>query len=156
MTGNQERNAFEIESAFGKHNAESLTGWNILNLATGKEESVSPFGAASVKKSQRPRKLGGGAREGSMIFAPEINAKSFIHLSTRGSSYFLRDYSHSGPNSPPHKFKLKGCATLEEFRRKVRVEKEIDSTPEDMKMNIDTRHDHWFCRIESVNREYLS
>lgn len=153
FSGNPDQDAIEIESAFGGRKADVLAGWNVLNLSTGEENPVSIFRPDPVERPLRHRKACGGSRQGSMIYAPEINPESFIHLSTRGSSYYLRDYSRTGPKSRPTKFKLQGCPNLEQFRRTAHLIKEIDATAEDRKYNLDTRPDYWHQRIQSLNRE---
>lgn len=153
--GRGDDNTHEIESAFGGREGCSLAGWNILNLSTGKEDPDFLHRSRSMSGPQHLRKACRGSRIGSLILVPEINPSSFLHLSTRGSSYFLRDYSETGENSSPKRFRWKTFVNLEEFRNGVRITKEIETTPEDMKMNIDKRPDYWFRRIQTINRAYL-
>ena len=153
FNGNPDHNGHEIESAFGDLVRPRLTGWRSLNLSTGKEDPGLFARTGSLRGPHQPRKVGGGARKGFMIFAPEINPKPFLHLSTRGSSFRVRDYSQTGPESRPKQVPLDGNPTLGEFRRTVRMT--IELTPEDMKMNIDDRPDYWFRRIAPLNHDLL-
>jgi hypothetical protein len=155
FNGGSDHNTREIGSAFAGREGRSLAGWNILNLSTGKEDPGSFLRTGPAMGPHGSHKVSGGLRAASLILAPEINQRSFLHLSTRGSSYYLRDYSETGPESPPRKFRWKSCQNLEEFRSSMGIVTEVETTPEDLKMNIDKRPDYWFRRIQAVNRKYL-
>lgn len=156
FNGNNAHNTNEIESAFGDGEDSSLASWNILNLVTGKEEPGFFSRNRPAKRAYGFHIGTGGSRESSLILAPEINPRSFLHLSIRGPSYFLRDFTKTGPGRPPKPFRYKGCSNLEDFRKTVRVTKEVDTTPEDRNMSIDKRTEYWFKRISTLNCEYFA
>lgn len=154
FNGHEAHNAREIDNAFGGSESRAFAGWNIVNLKTG-EVSPDIFPRTGPATAHLGSLRGRGARAGSLILAPEINPRSFLHLSTRGSSYFIRDYSETGPDRPPRKFRWVGCSKVEELQRMVRVLKELEPTADDMKMNIDKRPDYWYRRILALNKAYL-
>lgn len=83
-----------------------------------------------------------GTRGASMIYAPEINSKTFLHFSWKNESCAIRDYS-KGPNIMPPEDR-----TLKKSEVERRIKKEI--TIRNRESISDTRF--WFETTINLNR----
>lgn len=104
--------------------------------------------------SSRAQK-GRGAREGYFVYLPSIDSQSFWHLSVRGRSYRLRNFTTAQPHAPAKAAVLPGYAEIDQLRASRLVSRWISVRPDDLRQNVITKPDYWRARIAEVNAKEL-
>ena len=107
------------------------------NVATSQE-------GISLNGNSAPR----GSRESELVFCPEIDPATFLHLSIRGNSYRLRRFNRGDHCS----FMAPGATTLEELRAEYEYKYSMATTSSDRMHNLDNGPSYWEQRIQELNR----
>ena len=110
FTGNTEKNQAVVDEAFGE-NSTSSGVWQSQHFGPNGGDTKGALGVATDRIT-RPS-IGKGAREAFFVFAPSIANDTFLHLSARGGSYKIRNFSASGPKFSPLAITVPGCRNLE-------------------------------------------
>lgn len=117
-------------------------GWQVFartDSGTGKAERFT-HGV-----SRRP--VGDGLRASQLVYAPDIDASTFLHLSVRGNSYFLRRFKAGRVD----KFRAPGASDFPSLLDGYAFIVSETTTPDDRKHNIDTDVSYWEGRIAGLN-----
>jgi hypothetical protein len=100
-------------------------------------------------------KKGRGAREGYFVYLPSIDSQTFLHLSIRGRSYRLRNFTAARPNAPAKAALLPGYSEIDQLRGSRLVSRWISVTPDDLRQNVIMKPEYWRARIAEVNAREL-
>jgi len=100
-------------------------------------------------------KKGTGAREGYFVYLPSIDSQTFLHLSIRGRSYRLRNFTATRPHAPAKAALLPGYSEIDQLHGSRLVSRWISVTPDDLRQNVITKPEYWRARIAEVNAREL-
>lgn len=100
-------------------------------------------------------KKGRGAREGYFVYLPSIDSQTFLHLSIRGRSYRLRNFTATPAHAPAKPVVLPGYSEIDQLRASRLVLRWISVTPDDLRQNVITKPEYWRGRIGEVNAKEL-
>lgn len=98
---------------------------------------------------------GRGAREGYFVYLPSIHRQTFLHLSIRGGSYRLRNFTATPPHFEAKASLLPEYPDIGQLRASRLVSRWIPVTPGDLRQNVITKPEYWRARIEEVNGKEL-
>jgi hypothetical protein len=98
---------------------------------------------------------GRGAREGYFVYLPSIDSRTFLHLSIRGRSYRLRNFTAAQPHAPAKAALLPGYSDIGQLRTSQLVSRWISVTLDDLRQNVVTKPEYWRARITEVNAKEL-
>jgi len=106
------------------------------------------------RTNNRSRK-GRGAREGYFVYLPSIDSQTFLHLSIRGRSYRLRNFTAARPHAPAKAAVLPGYPEIDHLRASGLVSRWISVRSDDLRQNVITKPEYWRARIAEVNAKEL-
>jgi len=95
------------------------------------------------------------AREGYFVYLPSIDSQTFLHLSIRGRSYRLRNFTAARPHAPAKAALLPGYSEIDQLRGSRHVSRWIRVTLDDLRQNVITKPEYWRARIAEVNAKEL-
>jgi hypothetical protein len=98
---------------------------------------------------------GRGAREGYFVYLPSLDIQTFLHLSIRGGSYRLRNFTAARPHAPAKASVVPGYSDIGQLRASQLVSRWISVTPDDLRQNVVTKQEYWRARIAEVNAKEL-
>jgi hypothetical protein len=98
---------------------------------------------------------GRGAREGYFVYLPSMESETFLHLTIRGRSYRLRNFTSARPHAPGKAALLPGYPEIDHLRASGLVSRWIGVTPADLRQNVITKLEYWRARIAEVNAKEL-
>ncbi len=98
---------------------------------------------------------GRGAREGYFVYLPSVESQTFVHLSIRGRSYRLRNFTGAPRHAPAKAVVLPGYPEIDQLRASGLVSRWISVTPNDLRQNVITKPEYWRARIAEMNGKEL-
>jgi CBS domain-containing protein len=107
---------------------------------------VAPTSKAATHAAARTL---AGVRLKQLVYMPKIEPKTFMHLSTRGDSYALRDFRGEQPRIMR---KVEDCETTDELLKRHSPKHVVDVAGDGV--HIEGEDTYWRARITKLNRQY--
>jgi hypothetical protein len=108
-----------------------------------------------LQNNSNPARKGRGAREGYFVHVPSVDRQTFLHLSIRGRSYRLRNFTATRPHAPAKASLVPGYPDIDQLRASRLVNRWIPVTQDDLRQNVITKPEYWRARIAEVNAKEL-
>jgi hypothetical protein len=102
-----------------------------------------------------PARKGRGVREGYFVYLPSIDRQTFLHLSVRGGSYRVRNFTAARQHTPAKASLVPGYPGIDQLRASRLVTRWIPVRPYDLRQNVITKPEYWRARIAAVNGKEL-
>ena len=108
-----------------------------------------------LPSNTNPARKGRGARDAYLVHLPSVDRQTFLHLSIRGGSYRLRNFTAARLHTPARAAVLPGYPEIGHLRASGLVARWISVTPDDLLQNVITKPEYWRARIAQVNAKEL-
>lgn len=95
------------------------------------------------------RSYSDGGQRKLLVYIPSLEPESFIHLSTKGSSYRLRSF---GGSRGLASWRVPGCNTIDELLAKHPIIHQEDAKAD--RASVDGEVQHWIARIAAANARH--
>lgn len=151
LTGSLELNLAAIDDVF---QVDSLISGSWSKARFGSNTSKDESDAARTNLNFETPPTGRGAREGFFVLIPSITKDTYMHLSSRGDSYRIRNFyrTKSGKASD---FRIPGYSTFQSLRNSGLVAEWLSVTADDARHNLIEQPAYWYERIRQINQQVL-
>jgi len=149
LTGQLDLNLAAIDDVF-QASALSSGSWQMTRFGSdGSGDQMDAVGACKIPDTPYKGKC---AREGFFIYAPSIANDTYMHLSSRGGSYRIRNF-YQTKAARASEFRVPGYPNLESLRTGRVIAKWLPVTTEDSRHNLINQPGYWYDRIRQVNQQ---
>ena len=151
LAGNLELNLAAIDDVFQIHSLISGS-WSTTHFGSNTPKDESD--AARMNLDFEASRTGRGAREGFFVLIPSIAKDTYMHLSSRGDSYRIRNFYRTR-SAKTADFRIPGYATFQSLRDSGLIAEWLSVTADDARHNLIEQPGYWYERIRQINQQAL-